>query len=64
MVDVTVVGAGPVGLLLATELARRGIEVGVLERRAAGGDGTRAIGIHSPVLAALESSGLTDGLGL
>lgn len=62
MVDVTVVGAGPVGLLLATELARRGIEVGVLERRAAGGDGTRAIGIHSPVLAALESSGLTDGL--
>lgn len=60
--DVTVVGAGPVGMLLAGELARRGVDVEVLERRPAVGDGTRAIGIHSPVLAALEPSGLTDRL--
>ncbi|MFB7892139.1 FAD-dependent oxidoreductase [Microbacterium sp. NPDC056044] len=62
MREVTVVGAGPVGMLLAGELARRGVDVELLERRPAVGDGTRAIGIHSPVLAALESSGLTDRL--
>jgi 2-polyprenyl-6-methoxyphenol hydroxylase-like FAD-dependent oxidoreductase len=60
--DVTVVGAGPVGMLLAGELARHGVDVELLERRPAVGDGTRAIGIHSPVLAALEPSGLTDRL--
>lgn len=62
MRDVTIVGAGPVGTLLAAELARRGVEAEVLERRPVAGDGTRAIGIHSPVLAALERSGLTDRL--
>jgi len=30
--DVTVVGAGPVGMLLAGDLARRGVDVEVLER--------------------------------
>ncbi len=60
--DVTIVGAGPVGMLLASELARRGVEANVLERRPTVGDGTRAIGIHSPVLAALEPSGLTERL--
>ncbi|MFG6493144.1 FAD-dependent oxidoreductase [Microbacterium sp. P03] len=62
MPDVIVIGAGPVGLLLAGELRRRDIDVEVLERRAAAGDGTRAIGIHAPVLAALEQSGITDEL--
>lgn len=62
MREVTVVGAGPVGLLLAGELARRGVDVELLERRPAAGDGTRAIGIHSPVLAALERSGVTERL--
>ena len=62
MADVTIVGAGPVGTLLAGELQRRGVEVRLLERRPEVGDGTRAIGIHSPVLAALEPSGLTERL--
>ena len=60
--DVVVVGAGPVGTLLAAELSRRGIDVTLLERRAEPGDGTRAIGVHAPVLAALEASGTTDRL--
>jgi 2-polyprenyl-6-methoxyphenol hydroxylase-like FAD-dependent oxidoreductase len=60
--DVTIVGAGPVGTLLAGELQRRGVEARLLERRPEAGDGTRAIGIHSPVLAALEQSGLTERL--
>ncbi|MET0734121.1 MAG: NAD(P)/FAD-dependent oxidoreductase [Microbacterium sp.] len=62
MPDVIVVGAGPVGMLLARELARGGVEVDVLERRPAAGGGSRAIGVHAPVLAALESSGLTERL--
>lgn len=62
MAEVVVVGAGPVGLLLAGELAHRGVDVQLLERRAAAGAGTRAVGIHSPVLAALEPRGVTERL--
>lgn len=62
MPDVVVVGAGPVGLLLAGDLAARGVDVQVLEKRPTPGEGTRAIGIHSPVLAALEASGVTEKL--
>ncbi|MFS0713785.1 NAD(P)/FAD-dependent oxidoreductase [Microbacterium sp. 2P01SA-2] len=60
MPDVIVVGAGPVGMLLAAELTRRGVDVTVLERRERSGDGSRAIGLHAPVLAALEDGGATD----
>lgn len=60
MRDVVVVGAGPVGMLLAGELARRGLDVEVLERRPDPGTGSRAIGVHPPVLAALERTGITE----
>jgi 2-polyprenyl-6-methoxyphenol hydroxylase-like FAD-dependent oxidoreductase len=60
MPDIVVVGAGPVGTLLAGELARQGVEALMLERRISTGDGTRAIGVHAPVLAALEGSGITE----
>jgi 2-polyprenyl-6-methoxyphenol hydroxylase-like FAD-dependent oxidoreductase len=60
--DVVVVGAGPVGTLLAAELQRRGVLVRVLERRPTSGHGSRAIGVHAPVLAALERSGITERL--
>jgi len=60
--DVVVVGAGPVGTLLAGLLARDGVDVQLLEKRATAGGGSRAIGIHAPVLAALEDSGLTENL--
>lgn len=62
MADVIVVGAGPVGTLLAAELSLRSVDVTLLERRAGPGDGTRAIGVHAPVLAALEASGATARL--
>lgn len=62
MTDVLVVGAGPVGTLLAAELQRRGVDVRILDRRPTAGLGTRAIGVHAPVLAALEPSGITDRL--
>ncbi len=60
--DVIVVGAGPTGLLVAGELARRGLDVVLWESRPDAGAGSRAIGIHAPVLAALEESGTTERL--
>ncbi|WP_169583688.1 NAD(P)/FAD-dependent oxidoreductase [Microbacterium thalassium] len=62
MPDVLIVGAGPVGLLLAGELVSRGVEVELLEKRPATGAGSRAIGVHAPVLRALEDSGTTEAL--
>ena len=55
---VLIVGAGPTGLLLACLLARRGVEVRVLERRAAPASSSRAIGLHPPALRVLAALGL------
>lgn len=62
MPEVIVIGAGPVGLLMAAELRRCGVKVEILEQRAVPGHGSRAIGIHPPVLAALQACGLTAEL--
>ncbi|NUL49320.1 FAD-dependent monooxygenase [Cellulosimicrobium funkei] len=56
--DVLIVGAGPVGLFLASLLAARGQEVAVLERRAHPREHSRAIGLHPPALDALAVLGL------
>lgn len=55
--DVVVVGAGPVGLLLACLLAQDGIDVVVCEQRDGDDPRSRAIGIHPPGLAMLERAG-------
>lgn len=55
---VLIVGAGPTGLLLACLLARRGLEVRVLERRSAPAASSRAIGLHPPGLRVLAELGL------
>lgn len=56
--DVLVVGAGPIGLLLACLLVQEGLRVVVCERRTLADDRTRAIGIHRPGLDALDAAGL------
>jgi 2-polyprenyl-6-methoxyphenol hydroxylase-like FAD-dependent oxidoreductase len=60
MPDVVIVGAGPVGTLLAGLLTRDGADVELLERRPTPGAGTRAIGLHATTLERLEASGITD----
>lgn len=56
--DVLIVGAGPVGLLLACLLLQDGLRVVVCERRTEADDRTRAIGIHRPGLDALDAAGI------
>ncbi|MFD8784484.1 FAD-dependent monooxygenase [Kitasatospora sp. NPDC059599] len=56
--DVTVVGAGPVGLVLAAELALAGARVQVLERLAEPDTGMKAGGINVPTAEALDRRGL------
>lgn len=58
--DVVIVGAGPVGLLLACLLAQREVDVAVCERRADADGRSRAIGIHPPGLDALHAVGLGE----
>ncbi|MFF0411188.1 FAD-dependent oxidoreductase [Kitasatospora sp. NPDC004745] len=56
--DVTVVGAGPVGLVLAAELALAGAAVQVLERRTEPDESMKAGGINIPTAEALDRRGL------
>jgi 2-polyprenyl-6-methoxyphenol hydroxylase-like FAD-dependent oxidoreductase len=60
MTTTLVVGAGPVGLTAALELARRGIDVRIIERSAEPASQSRAIGINPRTLDILEASGATE----
>src|SRR6478736_5750869 len=59
--DVTIVGAGPTGLMLAGELALTGVDVVVLERRqTADLVGTRARGFHSRTIELFDQRGIAE----
>jgi 3-(3-hydroxy-phenyl)propionate hydroxylase len=61
MNDVTVVGGGPTGLLLAGELALAGVDVELLERRTTTELlGTRARGFHSRTIELFDQRGIAD----
>ena len=60
MIDVLVAGAGPTGLLLAGDLAARGIRVTLVERRAEESNLTRAFAVHARTLEQLDARGLAD----
>ena len=61
MNHVTIVGAGPTGLMLAGELALGGVAVVVLERRATPDlVGTRARGFHSRTIEVFDQRGIAD----
>ncbi|WP_411107569.1 FAD-dependent monooxygenase [Streptomyces sp. cmx-4-9] len=61
--DVVVVGAGPVGLLLAGELCRGGADVVVLEKRRAPSTESRASTLHARTMEILDVLGLLPDLG-
>ena len=61
MYDVTIVGGGPTGLMLAGELALAGVVVAILERRSTSDlVGTRARGFHSRTIEILDQRGIVD----
>lgn len=61
MADVTVVGSGPTGMMLAGELALAGIDVDILERRSTSElVGSRAGGFHSRTIEILDQRGIAD----
>jgi 2-polyprenyl-6-methoxyphenol hydroxylase-like FAD-dependent oxidoreductase len=60
--DVIVVGAGPTGLMLACELAMRGVAVRLLEERQDLPNVTRAFGVHARTLELLDARGMADEL--
>lgn len=56
--DVLVAGAGPVGLTVATELARRGLGVRIIDRLDAPPQYAKAVGLQPRTLELWEQSGL------
>ncbi|HEY8583030.1 MAG TPA: FAD-dependent monooxygenase [Capillimicrobium sp.] len=59
---VLVVGAGPVGLMLACELARRDVPVRIVDRLTEPTDQSRAIVVHARTLEALERLGVAQAV--
>jgi len=58
--DVVIVGAGPTGLTLAIELARRGVPHRLLEQSAGPFDGSRGKGLQPRTLEVLDDLGVLD----
>lgn len=59
---VLVVGAGPVGLLAAAELARRRVPVRIIDKLAAPTTESRAIVVHARSLEMLDRVGVADAI--
>ncbi|GFG63477.1 FAD-binding monooxygenase [Mycobacterium kubicae] len=60
--DVVVVGAGPVGLVAAYELARRGVRVRVIDKLSQPTTESRAIALHARSLDMLDRMGVIEDL--
>jgi 3-(3-hydroxy-phenyl)propionate hydroxylase/6-hydroxy-3-succinoylpyridine 3-monooxygenase len=60
MAHIVIVGAGPVGLIAALGLARRGLQVTVLDRGDGPVDAPRAAAYHFPVLEVFDEVGILD----
>ncbi len=58
--DVLIVGAGPTGLILATELTRRGVACRIIEKRTARSTRSKALAIHARTLELFDLLGLTE----
>ncbi len=57
-IDVLIVGAGPVGLFLATECARRGMRYRIVEKRSGQSEHSKALAIFPRTLEIFDMAGL------
>jgi 2-polyprenyl-6-methoxyphenol hydroxylase-like FAD-dependent oxidoreductase len=60
MIDVTVVGGGPTGLMLAAELRLHGVRVVLLEKAAEPTQVVRSLGLHVRSIEVLDQRGLLE----
>src|SRR5690242_6040946 len=60
--EILIIGAGPCGLALAGELARRSIPFVLIDRQAAGANTSRACVVHARTLEVLEPLGIVPEL--
>ena len=58
--DVLIVGAGPTGLMLANQLARRGVRVLIIDRHGGPSLQTRALGVQARTLEIYQKLGIVD----
>ncbi|ALR10184.1 hypothetical protein BST43_20580 [Mycobacteroides saopaulense] len=58
VIDVGIIGAGPTGLMLACELAMRGVSCRIFERRTTTPNITRAFAVHARTLELLDTRDL------
>jgi 2-polyprenyl-6-methoxyphenol hydroxylase-like FAD-dependent oxidoreductase len=58
--EVLIVGAGPTGLMLANQLARRGVRVLIIDRHAGPSLQTRALGVQARTLEIYAKLGIAD----
>ena len=58
--DVLVVGAGPTGLMLANQLARRGVRILIIDRHAGPSLQTRALGVQARTLEIYSHLGIVE----
>ena len=61
-VDVLVVGAGPTGLVMAAELAARGVACRILDKTPTRSERSRALVVHARSLELLQKMGVADKL--
>ena len=58
--DVLIVGAGPTGLMLANQLARRGVRAQIIDRHAGPARETRALGVQARTLEIYAHLGIVE----
>jgi 2-polyprenyl-6-methoxyphenol hydroxylase-like FAD-dependent oxidoreductase len=56
--DVLIVGAGPTGLMLANQLARRGVRAVIIDRHSGPAQQTRALGVQARTLEVYQKLGI------
>ena len=59
-IDVLVVGAGPTGLMLANQLARRGVRSTIIDRHSGPAQQTRAMAVQARTLEIYSKMGIVD----
>jgi len=58
--DILIVGAGPTGLMLANQLARRGVRVQIIDRHSGPAQQSRALGVQARTLEIYAKLGIVD----